>query len=109
MTQFTAGVKNYWGVQVGRSKTNSHKYGTTSSEFSIVVTDLYSYITQINKDNLIIMDAIDVMHGNGGPSFGSMKHLGLILASNNSVSLDSVAVSIGKMNPFDILILKILS
>ncbi|MHA1269961.1 MAG: DUF362 domain-containing protein [Candidatus Helarchaeota archaeon] len=106
LTKFTGGVKNYWGVQVGKSKTQAHSYADTPNKFSMVLTDLYSYIRKIDKDNLIIMDAIDIMHGNGGPSYGYMKHLGLILVSNNSVAIDSVAVSIGGLNPFDVPTLK---
>lgn len=106
LTRFTGGVKNYWGIQPGKSKTNSHSYGNTSDKFSMLIADLYSYVKKINKDNLVIMDAIDVMHGNGGPSYGLMRHLGLILASDNSVSLDSIAVSIANMDPFKIKTLK---
>lgn len=106
LTRFTGGVKNYWGIQVGRSKTHSHSYGDTANRFSSVVADLFSYVKKIEKDNLVIMDATTVMHGTGGPSFGNMKDLNLILASDNSVSLDSVAVSIGKMDPFQIPTLK---
>ena len=106
LTRFTGGIKNYWGIQVGRSKTHSHSYGDNSNRFSSVVADLFSYVKKIDKDNLIIMDATTIMHGTGGPSFGNMKDLNLIIASDNSVSLDSVAVSIGKINPFQIPTLK---
>ncbi len=106
LTKFTGGVKNYWGVQIGKVKSRSHSYGNSPDKFSVVLTDLYSYIKKINKDNLIIMDAINIMHGTGGPSFGVMKELGLIITATNSVSLDSVAVSIGGINPFNVPTLK---
>ncbi|MHA1145105.1 MAG: DUF362 domain-containing protein [Candidatus Helarchaeota archaeon] len=102
LTRFTGAVKNFWGIQVGTTKSKSHLYGPTPNKFAIVLTDLFSYVHDVlKKDNLVIMDAIQAMHGTGGPSFGSMINLGLILASRDMVALDAVAVKIGGLNPLE--------
>ena len=99
LTRFTGAVKNYWGVQVGTTKSKSHLFGPTPAKFAIVLTELYQYIHEVlKKDNFVIMDAIQAMHGSGGPSFGNMIDLNLILASQDSVALDTVAVNIGGLN-----------
>lgn len=102
LTRFTGAIKNYWGIQVGTSKSKSHLFGASPRKFSTVLTDLFGYIHEVlQKDNFVIMDAIDAMHGTGGPSFGGMVDLGLILASTDMVSLDAVAVNIGELDPLE--------
>ncbi|MHC1591967.1 MAG: DUF362 domain-containing protein, partial [Candidatus Helarchaeales archaeon] len=100
LTRFTGAVKNFWGIQVGTTKSKSHLYGPSPRNFPIVLSDLFGYVHEVlRKDNLAIMDAIQIMHGTGGPSFGSIQEWNLLLGSNDMVALDAVAVALGGLDP----------
>ena len=98
LTTFTGAIKNFWGIQVGTTKSKSHIYGKTAKAFGTVLTDLFQYVMNMKKSNLIIMDAIKIMHGRGGPAFGSMMDLGLIIIGTDAVAIDSVCVKIAGYN-----------
>ena len=98
LTTFTGAIKNFWGIQAGTTKSKSHLYGRSPKNFGIVLTDLFNFIYEEKKSNLIIMDAIEIMHGSGGPSFGRMMDLGLILIGTDAVAVDTVCVKIAKNN-----------
>ncbi|MHA1785505.1 MAG: DUF362 domain-containing protein [Candidatus Helarchaeota archaeon] len=106
LTSFTGAVKNFWGVQTGTTKSKSHLYGKSPRNFGIVLSDLYQFIHEEQKNNLIIMDAMKIMHGRGGPSFGKMMDLGLIIIGTDAVAVDSICVKIAGYEISDIHYLK---
>lgn len=97
MSNYTGGVKNLYGTVPGVTKANYHfKYSDKETFFSFV-TDLTTYL----KPTLTIADAIDIMEGDG-PTNGTGRHLGLILASENPFNLDLIGHTIFGFNENDI-------
>ncbi|MBN2160316.1 MAG: DUF362 domain-containing protein [Spirochaetes bacterium] len=89
LTFYTGAIKNCFGYVVGGDKMRVHSLAKTPRRFASALVDIF----QIRPPDLTIMDAIDAMEGNG-PSNGTVRRLGLVLASDNAVSLDAVALSI---------------
>lgn len=82
----TLGVKNLFGCIPGPRKALWHlKAGEDRKVFAQILIDLY----QIIKPSLTILDGIIGMEGNG-PGSGRPIPLGLILSSNDSLSIDQV-------------------
>lgn len=89
LTLFTGAIKNMFGAIPGFKKSEYHKQAPKVEEFSEIIVDIFSAVRpQIN-----IMDAIEIMEGNG-PSAGKSRHLGLILSSKDAVALDAIAAKI---------------
>jgi len=98
LTYITAAVKNNFGFIPGLRKTEFHLKLTDRELFSEMLVDLLGTI----KVNLVILDGIVAMEGNG-PSGGDARKVGAILASKNPVALDYAASQlIGYTNPLDI-------
>jgi uncharacterized protein (DUF362 family)/Pyruvate/2-oxoacid:ferredoxin oxidoreductase delta subunit len=90
LTLFTGAVKNCFGLIPGYQKTNFHKKAPKVEPFSEILVDIFS----LAKPHLHIMDAVIGLEGNGPSANGSPRKIGLILASGDGVSLDSVAARI---------------
>jgi uncharacterized protein (DUF362 family)/ferredoxin len=86
----TACVKNMFGVVVGKEKALWHlKAGISKEYFSRMLMELYYGISPA----ITIADMITVMEGNG-PSSGTPKHVGAIVAGTDSTALDRVICDI---------------
>ena len=98
LTYVTAAVKNNFGFIPGLRKCEFHLKLSDRESFSEMLLDLLGTI----KINLVILDGIVAMEGNG-PYSGVPRKVGAILASRNPVALDFVACQlIGYKNPLDI-------
>ncbi|MDH5174459.1 MAG: DUF362 domain-containing protein [Elusimicrobiota bacterium] len=98
LTYITAGVKNNFGFIPGLRKTEFHLKLPDSELFSQMLIDLLDTV----KIDLVILDAIVSMEGNG-PAGGTPRKVGAILVSKNPVALDFVACKlIGYKNALDI-------
>jgi len=85
-TLLTLGVKNLFGCIPGPRKALWHlRAGENRKLFAQVLVDLY----QVVKPPLTVLDGIVGMEGNG-PNSGRPISLGLILASNDALSIDQV-------------------
>ena len=85
-TLLTLGVKNLFGCIPGPRKALWHlRAGENRKLFAQVLVDLY----QVVKPSLTVLDGIVGMEGNG-PNSGRPIPLGLILASNDALSIDQV-------------------
>ena len=82
----TGGVKNIFGVIPGRAKPGYHGTMTTRELFAGLLLDLAALVPPA----LTIMDAVVGMEGEG-PSSGTPRRIGLLLASTDPLSLDIVA------------------
>ena len=89
LTLFTGAIKNMFGSIPGFKKSEYHKQAPKVEEFSKIVVDIFSAV----QPQLNIMDAIEIMEGNG-PSAGKPSYLGLILASKDAVAMDALAAKI---------------
>ncbi|RJP19148.1 MAG: DUF362 domain-containing protein [Candidatus Abyssobacteria bacterium SURF_5] len=82
----TLGVKNMFGVIPGTRKSQWHlAAGTDRLNFARMLVDLYHKVSP----SLTVMDGVIAMHGNG-PQNGVPKKVGLILASEDAVALDTL-------------------
>ncbi|MCX5727019.1 MAG: DUF362 domain-containing protein [Candidatus Saganbacteria bacterium] len=85
----TGGVKNIFGVIPGRTKTGYHGTMTTAELFAGMLLDLAALV----PPKLTIMDAVVGMEGEG-PSNGTPRQIGLLIASPDPLSLDIVVSEI---------------
>lgn len=89
MMVYTGAVKNLYGVIPGVIKAEYHLRMDNKKDFSDLLVDICECV----KPGLSIMDAVDAMEGEG-PSAGTPRHLGLILASVNPYALDVAAAGL---------------
>ena len=97
LTLFTGAVKNLYGCLSGFQKGNWHRRAPKADDFSQIVVDVFSCF----QPAVNIMDGVLAMEGDG-PSNGSPRKLGIILASNNAPAMDRVAAQIIGYNPDEI-------
>lgn len=86
LTLLTCGIKNIFGTIPGFRKAGMHKKYPKPAEFSRMLVELFGLV----KPALTIVDAVTAMEGNG-PSSGSPRKIGLLLASPDAVAVDAVA------------------
>lgn len=89
MTSYTGAVKNLFGVIPGTYKAELHFRLDDRSAFCSMLVDLCERV----KPTLNIMDAIIGMEGDG-PTSGSDRFIGLVMASTNPYALDLAACSV---------------
>lgn len=94
LTFYTGAIKNTFGHVVGGDKMGVHSKAVTPHKFSAALVQIFA----IRPPELTIMDAVDIMEGNG-PHHGTIRTLGKIIASDNGVSLDAVALHLVGKNP----------
>jgi uncharacterized protein (DUF362 family)/ferredoxin len=96
-THYTGAVKNLFGTMPGTRKSRMHMRAPSQAEFAEFLLDLYgALLTGFGKTMrfLHVMDAVIGMEGEGpGPS-GKPRHIGAVLASEDAIALDHVAVSL---------------
>ncbi len=93
----TGAIKNMYGIIPYGHRCSYHRDYVQSAIFGQMLVDIFSCA----PPHLNIMDAIHAMEGEG-PSAGSPKKVGLILASSDAVALDAVASKIIGMDPLQI-------
>ena len=84
-TVFTGAVKNFFAVLPIAERRRFHRLSKYEA-FSESIVDLYSVVGK----GVTLMDGVWGMQGNG-PSSGSPRELGLVLASKSAANLDVVA------------------
>ena len=89
MMGMSAAVKNLFGVIPGIKKPEFHYRYPDHSDFANMLIDLNEYF----KPKLNIVDAVVGMEGNG-PTAGTPRQIGVILASENPYKLDLACASI---------------
>ena len=94
---FTGAIKNQYGLMVGVRKSNYH----LRLRDNWLMGQLMVEINKTAKVSLAIMDAVTAMEGDG-PSGGSPRHLGLLLASNDLLAVDLAACRIIGLDPMTV-------
>jgi len=94
----TGAVKNMYGAVAGLHKSVLHKKFPSPEEFSNVLVDVF----EITRPSLVLMDAVVAMDQRG-PSAGRLKNAGLLIAGEDSVSIDAVFAGLVKINPLSVL------
>lgn len=90
MMTLTCGVKNLYGTVVGPTKAGLHLTAGRSKE---LFAGLLLEIAQARPVALTIVDGIVAMEGNG-PNSGTPRQLGVLLAGDNPVAVDTVAAQL---------------
>lgn len=83
MMGMSAATKNMFGVIPGTLKPEYHFRFPNHADFANMIVDINEYF----KPNLCIVDAVYGMEGNG-PTSGTPRYIGALLASNNPYKLD---------------------
>jgi len=102
-TILTGAIKNLYGLVSGAYKTEIHKKYFDNLDFANILVDIYEQA----KPALNIVDGIVAMEGDGPSTGGKLRNLGLLIASPDAVTLDSVLALIMGLEPFDILSTKV--
>jgi uncharacterized protein (DUF362 family)/NAD-dependent dihydropyrimidine dehydrogenase PreA subunit len=98
LTFYTGAVKLLYGNIPGVTKTEYHLHtGRDVSLFAEMLLDVY----EARPPDLYIMDAVVGMEGNG-PSGGTPRNIGLIMASRSATAMDFVATTIIGMYPLSV-------
>ncbi len=94
LERITGAQKNIFGCVFGLNKGASHVKYPNATAFAKMLADLNLML----KPRLHIMDAVVAMEGNG-PQSGTPKKMGLILASTDSIALDTLFASLVYLDP----------
>ncbi|MGZ3648737.1 MAG: DUF362 domain-containing protein [Syntrophales bacterium] len=91
LTVITGAIKNSYGILPGAQKAQLHKAAGNTERFQEMLVDVF----RLRIPDLFIMDAVVGMEGNG-PASPDLRDIGMLIASDNAVALDSVvAVMMG--------------
>jgi len=95
MMGLTCAVKNLYGAVVGMRKARLHlQAGTDKAFFATMLLDLANFV----RPALTIVDAVVGMEGDG-PGSGDPVQIGALLAGENLLAIDAVALALVGMNP----------
>ena len=87
MMGMSAAAKNLFGVIPGTMKPEYHFRFPNMADFAHMLVDINDYFAE--KVKLCLVDAVEGMEGNG-PTKGSPRHIGLLLASPSPHAVDAV-------------------
>ena len=87
MMGMSAAAKNLFGVIPGTMKPEYHFRFPNMADFSNMLVDINDYFAK--KVKLCLVDAVEGMEGNG-PTKGTPRHIGLLLASTSPHTVDAV-------------------
>ncbi len=90
-TLVTLSMKNLFGVLISGKKKRLHKY----------LDHILPYLSKVVRQNLIIVDGIICMEGNG-PVIGTPKRLDIVVVGTNPVEVDSVCTKIMGFDPREV-------
>jgi len=94
LTVMTGAIKNSYGILPGAQKARLHQLAGTPERFHDVIVDVF----RLRPPDLFIVDAIVGMEGNG-PASPELREIGLILAADNGVAMDSVIAIMMGLEP----------
>ncbi len=89
MMGLTCAVKNFFGTIPGTQKPEFHYRFPRAEDFADMLVDLYEY----SGPRLCVCDAVIGMEGNG-PTQGTPRKIGCLLASRDGHRLDAVAAGL---------------
>lgn len=94
LTVMTGAIKNSYGILPGAQKARLHQLAGSPERFHDLVVEVF----RLRIPDLFIMDAIVGMEGNG-PASPDLRDIGLILAADNGVAMDSVVAQMMGIEP----------
>lgn len=97
MTLLSGAVKNLFGTVPGLMKPEFHWRFPEPEKFCGMLLDLCDTV----RPNAVIVDAVVSMEGDG-PSGGTPKDTGMLLAARNPYHMDLALCKVMKLNPMDV-------
>lgn len=97
LTLYTGAVKNLMGLIPGLGKAEIHKRCPKPDTLGEAMADIFS----VMKPAMAILDGVTGMEGSG-PISGKLRNIGVILASKDSLALDTIAQAMIGLKPFDV-------
>ena len=97
LTVITGAIKNSYGFLPGALKAKLHNAAGRPERFHEMVVDVF----RLRVPDLFILDAVVGMEGNG-PASPDLRDIGLILASDNAVAMDSVMAVMMGLEPIQL-------
>jgi uncharacterized protein (DUF362 family)/NAD-dependent dihydropyrimidine dehydrogenase PreA subunit len=94
LTVITGAIKNSYGILPGAQKAVLHKAAGSPARFHEMLVDVF----RLRVPDLFVVDAVVGMEGNG-PASPELRDIGLVLASDNAVALDSVMATMMGCDP----------
>ncbi|MEW6666464.1 MAG: DUF362 domain-containing protein [Thermodesulfobacteriota bacterium] len=94
LTVLTGAIKNCYGFLPGAQKARLHWTAGSPGRFHEMLVDVF----RIRVPDLFLVDAVVGMEGNG-PACQDLRHIGLVLASDNAVALDAVMAAMMGCDP----------
>jgi uncharacterized protein (DUF362 family)/Pyruvate/2-oxoacid:ferredoxin oxidoreductase delta subunit len=94
LTVMTGAIKNSYGFLPGAQKARLHKIAGSPDRFHDLVVEVF----RLRIPDLIIVDAVVGMEGNG-PASPELREIGLILAADNAVAMDAVMAAMMGLDP----------
>ena len=94
LTVLTGAIKNSYGFLPGAQKAKLHRLAGSPERFHDLIVDVF----RLRVPDLFIVDAIVGMEGNG-PASPDLREIGLVLASDNAVAMDSVIATMMGLDP----------
>jgi uncharacterized protein (DUF362 family) len=94
LTVLTGAIKNSYGLLPGAQKAMLHKAAGNPKDFNEVIVEVF----RLRVPDLFIVDAVVGMEGNG-PASPDLRHIGVILASDNAVAVDAVIATMMGCDP----------
>jgi Pyruvate/2-oxoacid:ferredoxin oxidoreductase delta subunit len=94
LTVLSAAIKNSYGILPGAQKAMLHKAACNPYNFHEVIVDVF----RLRVPDFFIVDGVMGMEGNG-PASPDIREIGLVLASDNAVSLDAVIATMMGADP----------
>lgn len=94
LTVITGAIKNSYGFLPGAQKAMLHKAAGSPTNFQELVVDVF----RLRVPDLFIVDAVVGMEGNG-PASPDLRDIGVIIASDNAVAVDSVIATMMGCDP----------
>jgi uncharacterized protein (DUF362 family)/Pyruvate/2-oxoacid:ferredoxin oxidoreductase delta subunit len=94
LTVVTGAIKNSYGLLPGAQKARLHKAAGSPERFHEMLVDVF----RLRVPDLFVVDAVVGMEGNG-PACSDLRHIGLIIASDNAVALDAVIATMMGCEP----------
>ena len=94
LTVMTGAIKNSYGLLPGAQKAQLHKAAGSPERFHEVVAEVF----RLRVPDLFIVDAVVGMEGNG-PASPDLVDIGLIMASDDAMSMDTVMAKMMGLDP----------
>jgi uncharacterized protein (DUF362 family) len=90
-TLVTLSIKNLFGLLMLGDKKRLHPY----------LDEILPYLAKVIHNDLIVMDALTAMEGNG-PVIGTPKEMGLIIAGRNPLEVDALCTRLMDIDPKEV-------